>query len=89
MGINKQLKTKEERLQEGIRLLTQLRDAGVKVTFGGYQTLKSRISEWVNGGEPWEGVIPFPEHGRVAEVKLPQYNNRAAGIHFNVKNREW
>jgi len=85
MGNTKQLKTKEERLQEGIRLLTQLRDAGVKVTFGGYQTLKEHISGWVNTGEPWEGVIPFPEHGRVAQVELPKYNNRAAGIHFNVK----
>jgi hypothetical protein len=39
----------------------------------------------VNTGEPWEGTIPFPEHGREAVVELPKYNNKAAGIHFNVK----
>jgi hypothetical protein len=84
MGKVKELKTKEERVQEGINLLKQLREAGVRVTFGGFQELKSRISDWVNTGEPWEGVVPFPEHGRMAEVELPRYNNRAAGINFKV-----
>ena len=85
MGKVKELKTKQERLKEGISLLTQLREAGVKVTYGGFQELKSKISEWVNTGETWEGSVSFPEHGRVAEVELPKYNNRAAGLHFKVK----
>jgi len=85
MGGIKQPKKKEERVQEGVSLLKQLQEAGVKVTFGGFQELQGRIRDWVNTGEPWEGVVPFPEHGRVAEVELPRYNNRAAGIHFKIK----
>ena len=85
MGGIKQPKKKEERVQEGVSLLKQLQEAGVKVTFGGFQELQGRIRDWVNTGEPWEGVVPFPEHGRVAEVELPRYNNRAAGINFKIK----
>jgi len=84
MGNTKQLKTKEERVQEGISLLRQLREGGVKELYGGFQELKSRISEWVNAGEPWEGTVSFPEHGRIAEVELPKYNNRSAAINFKV-----
>lgn len=85
MGKPKEPKTKEERLKEGISLLTQLRTAYVKEHIYGYQELKRQISTWVNTGEPWEGTIPFPEHAREAVVELPKYNNKAAGIHFNVK----
>jgi len=86
MGKVKQVKTKEERVQEGISLLKQLKEAGVKELYGGFQELKERIKEWVNLGESWEGTIGFPEHGRMAEVQLPKYNNRAAGINFKVKH---
>lgn len=86
MGKPKLPKTKEERVKEGVSLLTQLRQAGVKETFGGFQELKQRVQEWVSTGESWSGSIPFSEHGRVAEVELPKYNNRAAGIHFKVKH---
>lgn len=85
MGPVKEPKTKEERAKEGVSLLKQLQEAGVKVTFGGFQELKRRISDWVNTGEPWEGNVAFPEHGRMAEVELPRYNNRAAGINFKLK----
>ena len=85
MGKPKEPKTKEERVKEGISLLTQLRTAHVKENIYGYQELKRKISEWVNTGEAWEGTIPFSEHGREAVVDLPKYNNKAAGIHFNVK----
>jgi hypothetical protein len=85
MGKPKEPKTKEDRLKEGISLLTQLKNANVKELIYGYQELKRKISEWVNTGEAWEGTIPFPEHGREAVVELPKYNNKAAGIHFNVK----
>jgi len=80
----KQLKSKEERLKEGISLLTQLKEANVR-QYGGFAELQEKISEWVKTGEPWEGSIPFPEHGRVAELVLPKYNNKAAGMAFNVK----
>jgi hypothetical protein len=85
MGRLKQIKPKEDRVREGISILKQLRDAGVKEHLGGFQELKSRISEWVRGEDGWEGTIPFPEHGRVAEVELPRYDNKAAGINFKIK----
>ena len=85
MGKQKELKSKEDLVKEGVSLLTQLRTAFVKEHIYGYQELKRQISEWVNTGESWEGTIPFPEHGREAVVDLPKYNNKAAGIHFNVK----
>lgn len=88
MGKVKVPKTKQERVQEGISLLTQLREAGVKELFGGFQELKHKISEWVNTGDPWEGTISFQEHGRIADVQLPRYNNRAAGIHFRVQSKK-
>ena len=80
----KQLKTKEERLKEGISLLTQLKEANVR-QYGGFTELQEKISEWVKTGEPWEGTIPFPEHGREAKLELPKYNNKAAGMNFKVK----
>lgn len=84
MGKLKILKTREERVTEGINLLKQLLDAGVKQHLS-FQNLKQKISEWVTTGNPWEGTITFTEHGRIAEVNLPKYNNRAAEINFKVK----
>jgi hypothetical protein len=81
----KEIKPKKDRLQEGINLLKQLRDAGVKEHLGGFQELKEKISVWVNSEESWTGVVYFPEHGRIAEVDLPKYTNRSAGINFKVR----
>ena len=85
-GIKKRLKTKEERVQEGISILKQLLEAGVK-THLGFGELKEKISTWVESGESWDGTISFAEHGRIAEVSLPKYNNRAAGVNFKVIKR--
>jgi len=81
----KQIKPKQERLLEGINILKQLRDAGVKEHSLGFIELKQKISEWVSGEGSWEGTIEFMDYGRVAEVELPRYNNKAAGINFKVK----
>jgi hypothetical protein len=80
----KEIKAKEDRLKEGVSLLTQLREANVKQS-GGFKDLQEKISEWVKTGEPWDGTISFVEHGRVADVSLPKYNNKAAGLNFKVK----
>jgi hypothetical protein len=85
MGRLKQIKSKEDRVREGISLLKQLKDAGVRENLGGFQELKARISEWVSGDGGWEGIILFPEHGRIAEVNLPRYDNKAAGMNFKIK----
>ena len=84
MGKPKILKTKEERVSEGMHLLKQLLDAGVKQHLS-FQDLKQKISEWISTGKHWEGTVAFPEYKRVAEVNLPQYNNHVAEINFKVK----
>lgn len=85
MGKPKQEKTKEERLTEGVSLLKQLREAGVKDTGMGFQLVKAQISEWVQSGGSWSGTISFAEHGREAELQLPKYNNKSADIRLKVK----
>jgi hypothetical protein len=85
MGKVKQIKKKEDRLKEGINILKQLRDNGVKEHSLGFIDLKTKISEWVSSEDGWEGTIDFREYGRIAEVDLPKYDNRAAGLNFKVK----
>lgn len=85
MGKPKQEKTQEERLTEGISLLKQLREAGIKDNGMGFQLVKAQISEWVRSGEPFVGTISFAEHGREAELQLPKYNNKSADIRLKVK----
>ncbi len=82
MGKPKQIKTREDRLDEGINILKQLKDAGVREHSLGYLELKDKISAWVNSQDSWEGKIDFRDYGRVAEVDLPKYDNRAAGLNF-------
>jgi hypothetical protein len=86
MGRIKRPKTKEERVQEGVSILKQLLEAGVKEHLG-FGELKEKIGEWVESGEAWDGTISFAEHGRIAEVSLPKYNNRVAGVNFKVVRR--
>lgn len=85
MGKPKQEKTQEERLTEGVSLLKQLREAGVKDNGMGFQLVKAQISEWVQSGGSWSGTISFAEHGREAELQLPKYNNKSADIRLKVK----
>ena len=83
----KEEKPQADRLSEGVSLLKQLREAGVKDTVISFQVLKQQISDWVKTGEPWEGRVEFPEYGRVAVVNLPRYTNRAAELTFKVAPR--
>lgn len=85
MGKVKQIKCKEDRLKEGINILKQLRDNGVKEYSLGFEELKTKISEWVSSEDGWDGTISFSEYGRVAEVDLPKYDNRSAGLNFKIK----
>jgi len=82
--MGKKEKTKEERLKEGLSLLTQLKTGGVRANSLGFLSLKQHISDWVDSGEPWDGTIPFREYGREAVVSLPKYDNKAAGLNFKV-----
>jgi hypothetical protein len=78
----KQEKPKEERLKEGLSLLTQLKEGGVRGNSLGFLALKQQISSWIDTGAAWDGTIPFAEYGREAVVSLPKYHNRAAGLNF-------
>jgi hypothetical protein len=85
MGKLKQIKSKEDRLKEGINILKQLRDNGVRDYSLGFMELKDKINEWVKSENGWEGTISFSDYGRIAEVDLPKYDNRAAGLNFKLK----
>jgi hypothetical protein len=85
MGKVKEIKPKENRVKEGVELLRQLKGAGVTDNSAGFIDLKIKISEWISGEEGWEGVVDFREYGRMADIDLPKYSNRIAGINFRVK----
>jgi hypothetical protein len=85
MGNSKTIKVKDDRLKEGINILNQLRANGVKDHSPGFIELKTKISEWVSSEDSWEGTIDFREYGRIAEVDLPKYTNRFAGLNFKIK----
>ena len=85
MGKVKTVKSKADRLSEGINILKQLRDNGVKEHSFGFIELKEKISEWVKSEDGWEGTISFSDYGRVAIIELPKYDNKAAGLNFKVK----
>lgn len=77
-------KSKSDRLAEGVSILTQLRDGGVRKNSLGFLLLKREITTWVDKGALWEGAIPFQEYGREAIVWLPSHGKKAATLHFKV-----
>jgi len=76
------LKTKEDRLKEGMHILNQLKEAGVLPSSGGFIQLRTQVSEWVNSGKSWDGRIEFPEYGRYAVVELPKSAKVSATLAF-------
>jgi hypothetical protein len=76
------LKTKEDRLKEGLHILNQLKEGGVAQTSGGFVDLKTQVSEWVTTGKSWDGRIEFPEYGRYAIVELPKSAKVVASLAF-------
>lgn len=85
MGRPKEPKTQADRLREGISLLTQLRDAGIRENSVAYLQTKQAITHWVRTGEPYEDTIDYSEYGRTAHLALPRYTNKAADIQLKVK----
>jgi acyl-CoA-binding protein len=80
-------KPKADRLREGVHLLKQLQGGGVAETAPGYMDLKTKITEWVETGDRWEGRITFPSYGRYADVVLPKKASQTATIAFKIANR--
>lgn len=77
-------KTKEERVKEGIELLRKLQEIGVSQYTVGWKEVQDAISTWVREGIAWQGKIPFPTKGRVAEIVLPMRSGRVANMWFRI-----
>jgi hypothetical protein len=69
----KELKSKEDKLKEGIKLLKQIKDLGILDTDPSYVLIKDYISEWVKSEDKHmkEYVIEFPRYGRKGHLTLP------------------
>jgi len=79
------LKTKEDRVKEGVHILNQLREAGVGDVSEGFVELKKQVSEWVTTGKSWDGCIEFHEYGRYAIVELPKSAKVVSTLAFKRK----
>lgn len=85
MGKTKEPKPQADRLREGVSLLKQLKEAGIRENTFSYLETKQSITAWVKTGEPFEGTIDYSEYGRMGYLQLPRYNNKAADIQLKVK----
>lgn len=85
MGKPKEPKPQADRLREGVSLLTQLREAGIRENSVAYLQTKQAITDWVRTGEPYEDTIDYSEYGRTCHLSLPRYTNKAADIQLKVK----
>lgn len=85
MGRTKEPKPQADRLREGISLLTQLRDTGIRENSVAYLQTKQAITDWIKTGEPFEDTIDYSEYGRIGHLMLPRYTNKAADIQLKRK----
>jgi hypothetical protein len=66
------MKTKEERLKEGMKILIKLKELGVPQDNYGFEEVKNTISRWVNDGLAVEiKKINFYPFDRYANMILP------------------
>lgn len=75
-------KTTEERLQESMNVLKQIRDLGIAPTDPGYRALSAKFSDWVKGGDAWQGNVDFHKWNRRAKVLLPTKPGTVAKCDF-------
>ena len=78
------LKTKEERLKEGLTMIKKLKQVGISSEDFGSKNIQKAVSEWVSTGEAFKGVIPFAKYDRDAHLVLPKYSNETATIVLKV-----
>ena len=74
------MKSKEDRLKEGLTILKKLRGVGISPTNFGIQTIQKKISEWVSSGSEIKEVIPIPNYDRDAHLTLPVERDRVAEL---------
>ena len=85
MGRPKEPKPQADRLREGVSLLTQLREAGIRENSVPYLQTKQAITEWVKTGIPYEDKLDYSQYGYIGHLSLPKYTNKAADIQLKVK----
>jgi hypothetical protein len=76
----------EERLKESMSILSKLQELGIPNTDPSYKQLSAKFSEWVKGGETWQGNIDFHRFNRRAKVLLPTRPGAVAKCDFLVYN---
>ena len=74
------LKSKEDRLKEGLVILNKLREIGIPPIEPGFQEIQNHISTWVNTGDAAAVKVPIPRFGRVAEIVLPRRRTAVASL---------
>jgi hypothetical protein len=81
---NEKPKTKptEERLEESMNIMKQIRDLGIAQTDPSYRELSSKFSDWVKGGDAWQGHVDFHRWNRRAKVLLPTKPGTVAKCDF-------
>lgn len=72
-----ELKTKEERVKDTVKLLLQLKDIGIPSTDPGYLETKKHLDAWIQDGETREVKVPFPRALRIGHLMLPRITGRA------------
>jgi hypothetical protein len=78
------IKPKEDRLKETIRLLHKLKDVGLFTNDKQlYQQIQIVMTKWVNGGPSVDDRYDIGTHW--LELKLPVYSDKAATIVLRVK----
>jgi len=75
-----EMKSKEERVKEGITILKKLRGVGIPPMNFGIQTVQKKISEWVNSGSAIKEIISIPNYDRDAHLTLPQQKGQTAEL---------
>jgi len=75
-----EMKSKEDRVKEGITILKKLRGVGIPPMNFGIQTVQKKISEWVNSGSAIKEIISIPNYDRDAHLSLPQQKGQTAEL---------
>lgn len=68
-------KSIQERISECVQIAKALAEVGVTREFPGRITLDARMKDYIQTGDPWAGMIEFPELNRVADVILTRKKN--------------
>ena len=77
-------KPKEQRLEEVVNVLRDIRGLGIPIKSPEVAALQERFSAYVNDGVCWAGTIDFSAYGRMAEVNLPRRADKPIEVRLRV-----